>query len=144
MLFYIQIIQEIVLEIPIAQSAGAVEYADCTSPEGVTTLPKRIPVGHHNAWGWDPGGWAVCDQATKKVMWLATLYFGLYWARRAVGEAWSDQLAGHVSPLLNFHKNLNEDNGCTINYAVERLVTLSVPEQVVILGTKTQEQNRIV
>ena len=77
-------------------------------------------------------------------MWLATLHFGPYWARQAVGEAWSDQLAGHVSHLLDLCKNPNEDDGCWVNHAVERLVALSVPEQVVILESKTQGQNKIV
>ena len=41
-------------------------------------------------------------------------------------------------------KNPNEDNGCWVNHAVERLIALSVPGQVGILGTKTQGQNKIV
>ena len=53
-----------------------------------------------NAWGQDPGGWAVCGLVTKEVTWLATLHFGPYWARRAVGEAWSNQSAGHFSSLI--------------------------------------------
>ena len=61
-----------------------------------------------------------------------------------VGEARFNQLAGHVSPLLDLCKNPNEDDGCRVNQAVERLVALSVPGQVVILGTKTQGQNKIV
>ncbi len=71
---------------------------------------------------------------------LATHHFGPYWARRAVGEARSDQSAGHDSTLLDFFCNLNEDDGCRVNHAVERLVVLSVPGEVVILGTKTQGQ----
>ncbi len=72
---------------------------------------------------------------------LATHHFGPYWARRAVGEARSDQSAGHDSPLLDFilfilfffkffliylfiFLNLNEDDGCRVNHAVERLVVL--------------------
>ena len=97
-----------------------------------------------NAWGWDPGGWAVCDPATEKATWLATLHFGPYKARRAVAEARSDQSAGHVSSLLDLCKNPNEDDGCRANYAVEGILALSVPGQVVILGTKTQGQNKIV
>ena len=30
--------------------------------------------------------------------WLVTLHFGPYWTRQAVGEAWSNQSAGHVKP----------------------------------------------
>ena len=72
---------------------------------------------------------------------LATHHFGPNWARRAVGEARSDQSAGHDSTLLDFFfLNLNEDDGCRVNHAVERLVVLSVPGEVVILGTKTQGQ----
>ena len=80
---------------------------------------------------------------------LATHHFGPYWARRAVGEARSDQSASHDSTLLDFFfffffffffLNLNEDDGCRVNHAVERLVVLSVPGEVVILGTKTQGQ----
>ena len=77
-------------------------------------------------------------------MCLTTLHFGPYWARRAVGEALSDQSAGHVSPFLYLCKNPNEDNGCRVNHAVERLVALSILGQVVVLGTKTQGQNKIV
>ena len=79
-----------------------------------------------------------------KRLWLATLHFGPYWARQAVGETQSDQSAGHVSPLLDLCKNTNEDDGCRVNHAVERLVALSVPGLVVILGMKTQRQNEIV
>ena len=61
-----------------------------------------------------------------------------------VGEDRSVQSAGHVSPLLDLCKNLNENDGYRVNHAVERLVALSVPGQVVILGTKTQGQNKIV
>ena len=77
---------------------------------------------------------------------LATHHFGPYWARWAVGEARSDQSAGHDSTLLDFFffffffLNLNEDDGCRVNHAVERLVVLSVPGELVILGTKTQGQ----
>ena len=71
---------------------------------------------------------------------LATHHFGPYWARQAVTEAQSDQSAGHDSTLLDFFKNLNEDDGCRVNQAVERLVVLSVPGEVVILGTKTPGQ----
>ena len=71
---------------------------------------------------------------------LATHHFGPYWARRAVREARSNQSAGHDSTLLDFLKNLNEDDGCRVNQAVERLVVLSVPGEVVILGTKTPGQ----
>ena len=77
-------------------------------------------------------------------MWLATLHFSPYWARQAVGEAWSDQSAGHVSPLLDLCKNPNENDGCRVNHAVERLVALSITGQVVILEMKTQGQNKIV
>ena len=76
-------------------------------------------------------------------MWLAALHFGSYWARWAVGDTQSNQLAGHVSPLLELCKNPNEDAGCRVSHAVERLVALPVPGQV-ILGTKTQGQNKIV
>ena len=73
---------------------------------------------------------------------LATHHFGPYRARRAVGEARSDQSAGHDSTLLDFFffLNLNEDDCCRVNQAVERLIVLSVPGEVVILGTKTQGQ----
>ena len=72
---------------------------------------------------------------------LATHHFGPYWARRAVREARSDQLAGHDSTLSDFFFfNLNEDDGCRVNHAVERLVVLSVLGEVVILGMKTQGQ----
>ena len=60
-----------------------------------------------NALGWDPGDWAVHGLATIKVTWPTTLLIGLYWARRVVRETWSDQSAGHVSPLSDFWKNLN-------------------------------------
>ena len=60
------------------------------------------------------------------------------------GEAQSTQSAGYVSPLLDLCKNLDENNDCRINHAVKRLVALSLPWQVVILGTKTQGQNKIV
>ena len=46
-------------------------------------------VATHNAWGWI----LVAEQSVtwqRKVMWLATILFGPYWAKRAVGEAWSD------------------------------------------------------
>ena len=39
---------------------------------------------------------AVRDLAAKVVKWPATLHFGSYWARRVVGEVWSDQSVGHV------------------------------------------------
>ena len=74
------------------------------SPNKATYWPWVVI---HNAWGWDPGGWGVHNVATKEVMWSATLLFGPYWARRAVREAQSDQLAGHVSPLSDFCENLN-------------------------------------
>ena len=77
-------------------------------------------------------------------MWLATIHFGPYWVRWAVREAQSKQSAGHVRPLLDLCNNPNEDDGCRVNHAVERFIALSVPEQVVILGTKTQGQNKIV
>ena len=40
----------------------------------------------HNVWRWDPGGWTVCDRATKLVTWPATLYFGPYWTIGAVRD----------------------------------------------------------
>ena len=61
-----------------------------------------------NAWGQNSRVWAVGDLATRWV----------------VGEAWSDQLSGYVCLLLDLCKNLNEDDGCRVNYAVERLVAL--------------------
>ena len=75
---------------------------------------------------------------------LFCLHFGPYWARQMVKEARSNQLIGHVSHLLDLHKNPNEDEGCRVYHAVERLVALSVPGQVIILGTKTHQQNKIV
>ena len=67
---------------------------------------------------------------------LATHHFGPYWARQVVGEARSDQSAGHDSTLLDFFFNLNEDDGCRVNHAVERLVVLSVPGEVSYLGNE--------
>ena len=67
-----------------------------------------------------------------------------YWARWAAREVRSDQSAGHVCPLLNLCKHPNKDDGCRVNHAVERLIALSIPGQVVILGIKTQGQNIIV
>ena len=93
------------------QETETVEYADCTSAEGYP--PNKVAcwpwVATRNAWGWDPGVWAV--------MWLSTLHFGPYWARQAVGEAQSDQSAGQVSPLLDLYKNQNDDDGCWVNHA---------------------------
>ena len=37
-------------------------------------------------------------RATEVVIWLATLHFGPYWARRPVEEARYDQAAKHVKP----------------------------------------------
>ena len=70
-------------------------------------------------------------------MWLATLNFGRYWARRGFGDARSNQSAGHVVPILDLCKNPKEDDGSGINHAGERLVTLSVPWQVVVFEAKT-------
>ena len=61
-----------------------------------------------------------------------------------VGEARSDHSAGHVGPLLDLCKTPNGYDDCRVNDAVERLVVLSVLGQVVILGMKTQGQNKIV
>ena len=87
-------------------------------------------------------GWWPVDLATKEVMWLAILHFGPYWARQAVREAWSDQSAGHVSPLSVFlQKSELEGDGCRVSHAVERPILLFVPGWVIILGMKTQGQN---
>ena len=80
-----------------------------------------------NLWGEDSGGRVVCDPETKKVIWLSTLHFDPYWTRQAVREARSDQSAAHVSPLMDLCKNPNEDDGCRVNHAMERLIALSVP-----------------
>ena len=60
------------------------------------------------------------------------------------GEALSDHSTGHIGPLLDLCKTPNGDDGCRVNHDVKRLVALSVPGQVVILGMKTQGQNEIV
>ena len=109
--------------------------------------PQR---GYLLAVGGDPwclrtGSWWLSSTwpENRVVKSLATHLFGPYWARRAVGEARSDQSAGHDCTLLDFFfffLNLNEDDGCRVNHAVERLIVLSVPGEVVILGTKTQGQ----
>ena len=110
--------------------------------------PQR---GYLLAVGGDPwclrtGSWWLSSTwpENQVVKSLATHHFGPYWARRAVGEARSNQSAGHDSTPLDFlfffYLNLNEDDGCRVNHAVERLVVLSVPGEVVILGTKTQGQ----
>ena len=122
----------------IAQSAGAVEYPDCTTAEGYPP-PPRLPVSCgwwlHNTWGLKTRSWWLSS------LWFAPLHFGPYWTRWAVEEAWSNPSAGHVSLLLDLCKNPNEDNGCWVSHAVERLVALSVPVKVIILGMKTQGQN---
>ena len=49
-------------------SAGAVEYADCTSAEGyiLSTGAMCLPwVETHKTLGRNPGGWAVNDPATE-------------------------------------------------------------------------------
>ena len=63
----------------------------------------------------------------KEAMRLATLHFGPYWARRVVGEARSDQSAGHVSPLSDLQKSELEGDGCRVNHAEERPILLSAP-----------------
>ena len=53
-----------------------------------------------------------------------------------VREARSDQSAGHVSPLLDLCNDPNEDDGCRVNHAVERLIALSVPGESSYLGNE--------
>ena len=53
----------------------------------------------------------------------AILHFGPYWTRPMVRETRSDQSAGHVSPLSDFCKNVNQ----RINHAEERPIFLPVP-----------------
>ena len=55
----------------------------------------------------------------------------------------SDRSAGHVSPPSDLYNNLNEDDGCRVNHAVVRLLTLSVPEQLVNYGTKSLGQRNV-
>ena len=95
----------LIIQILVALSAGAVEYADCTSAEGLKP-PQR---GYLLAVGGDPwclrtGSWWLSSNwpENRVVKSLATHHFGPYWARRAVGEARSDQSAGHDSTLLDF------------------------------------------
>ena len=68
--------------------------------------PQR---GYLLAVGGDPwclrtGSWWLSSTwpENRVVESLATHHFGPYWARRAVGEARSDQSAGHDSTLLDF------------------------------------------
>ena len=70
----------------------------CTSKEP-TCWPKGVT---YDIWGQDPCGWAVIDPATKVVKSLATFYFDPLWAWRTVGEAKSDQSAGHIKVLRRF------------------------------------------
>ena len=49
----------------------------------------------HDPLEWGPGGSAVFDLASEL---LATYYFGPYWARQMVGQAWSNQSVGSVKP----------------------------------------------
>ena len=72
-------------------SAEVVEYTDCTS-----NCYLLVPI--RNGCGWDPGGWEVCDLATKVIPLQAELYFGGYWARSAIGEVQSYQSVCHVKP----------------------------------------------
>ena len=57
-------------------------------------LPQTRKEVTCNAEGRHFSGWTV----TIVVTWLTTPYFGLYWAKRAIAEARSDQSAGHYSP----------------------------------------------
>ena len=40
----------------------------------------RLWMAAHNAWGWDPGSWAVCNLENEVVTCLSTQYFSTYWA----------------------------------------------------------------
>ena len=46
----------------------------------------------------NPGSWAALDTATKEVTWPVTHHFGPNWVGRMVGEARSNQSAGHIKP----------------------------------------------
>ena len=103
--------------------------------------PTRLHVGH----GLPPimledGGWAVCDLAIKEVIWPATLFY-LYWARWAVEEIWSDQLAGYVRRLSDFYQNFELQGN---DHTEEKPILLPVSGWVIILGMKTLGQNETV
>ena len=97
----------------------------------------------HDALGWDPGGWTVCDLVTLVATWLTTLHFGLYWARWGFEEAQPYQLAGDIKPsfriLQNFfvrfwiRKQWLSGQSCWR----KTNVSLSITRWVVIFGMKT-------
>ena len=73
---------------------------------GVNPPPQRgyLLAMDGDLWCLRTGSWWLSSTwpENRVVKSLATHHFGPYWARRAVGEARSDQLAGHDSTLLDF------------------------------------------
>ena len=103
--------EELINQLSLSNITALISPPECHPLSHPVSWGCRIPPqrGYLLAVGGDPwclrtGSWWLSSTwpENRVVKSLATHHFGPYWARRAVGEARSDQSAGHDSTLLEF------------------------------------------